>query len=568
MGIPSYFRWVAAKYDTIIQKKLNLPVARLFLDLNCAIHPCARRVTEQGYQKGQREEWERKICVEVVRYIEHLLHFCTPTQMLFISIDGVAPRAKMAQQRSRRFKSVKENKQRNEILQRLDPNYQSKDRWDTNAITPGTIFMHNLSKYLQLQIPKLQALQGIEVVLSDSNQPGEGEHKILQYIRHNSADMNPESYDVIYGLDADLIMLSMTCTHRHMALLRETIEFKNTVRLDEDDMPVMLYLDIKEFTSSLYREMIVSGLDPKTTTQEGAVRDYVALCFLLGNDFLPHPLALSIRTGSVGLLTELYTQTSHGDNPNLIMRDDQDHLSFNWQFLANLFEVLAKKEDQLLLDFQRKILRPYRKEYESVLEKELDMLERYPCFHRQLENEVKLGVPGWQQRYYQKCCHHCEETEITEMCQHYFQGLIWTLRYYMEECPCCEWYYPYHFVPTLADLSRYLTKEGPVLAPDFRPTPHTPFQQLLMVLPSESANLLPKSYQKLMTQWKSPIISYYPTSFHNETFGKIFMWESPPILPPISGDVIKGIANTCSLSSTEKERNNVRSLVSLVESTA
>ena len=79
--------------------------------------------------------------------------------------------------------------------------YKKKKVWDTNQITPGTKFMNQLSIYLQNRCKEFN----VHCVLSDSNEPGEGEHKIMKYM--DTLPMN--TTNVVYGLDADLIMLSM-----------------------------------------------------------------------------------------------------------------------------------------------------------------------------------------------------------------------------------------------------------------------------------------------------------------------------------------------------------------------
>ena len=70
----------------------------------------------------------------------------------YASIDGVAPRAKMNQQRARRFRSAQEAKEKDEDKQEFlkliksqkgDAAYEeamgvlNKKTWDSNAITPG-----------------------------------------------------------------------------------------------------------------------------------------------------------------------------------------------------------------------------------------------------------------------------------------------------------------------------------------------------------------------------------------------------------------------------------------------
>lgn len=65
--------------------------------------------------------------------------------------------------------------------------YVNDIEWDSNVITPGTEFMFRLSKAIEFYI--LERTQthpdwkGVKSVYSDGSVPGEGEHKILDFIR-------------------------------------------------------------------------------------------------------------------------------------------------------------------------------------------------------------------------------------------------------------------------------------------------------------------------------------------------------------------------------------------------
>ena len=124
----------------------------LYLDMNGLIHPCTHPEDKEA------PPTEEDMFVAVFHYIDRLFAIIRPRKVLFMAIDGVAPRAKMNQQRSRRFRSSQEDEEakgdaeklRKEIIAsgRVPPK-QLDDPWDKNVITPGTPFMAKLAKRLR-----------------------------------------------------------------------------------------------------------------------------------------------------------------------------------------------------------------------------------------------------------------------------------------------------------------------------------------------------------------------------------------------------------------------------------
>jgi 5'-3' exonuclease len=553
MGIPTYFKYITDNHTEIIENCLNNfhsyknKEKRLFLDLNCAIHKCCRNILNQEkYQNLGEKELETNMFEEVINYIHYIISKVEPS-FLFIAIDGVAPRAKMSQQRLRRFKSIQEKNILNGIYKKYDPEYKEKKNWDTNKITPGTEFMQNLSNHI---INNMKS-ENVKIILSDSNQPGEGEHKIIQYIKNNEGEFT----NIIYGLDADLIMLSMMFDNVY--LLRESLEFGNKIEHDEEGNVIFLYLSINELKDSLHDFMIERGIAMDNIDKNNIIKDYIFICFFLGNDFLPHIESLNIKEGGIDKIIDYYIEIYNKTRQYIIIKDCEENI-INLPLLKILLNKMKENEDQDLRKITDKNIKNkvFLNHLKSDIEKEIEKLNKYPIINNSCLKKISMGYPGWEERYYNEIFNIENKENIKEICINYFEGLYWNMKYYFESCKSWSWFYKYSNSPTLNDLEKYLDFNiNKILKHDNEV--YTPFEQLMLVLPPQSSSILPDKIEKFMTSFKSPVIEYYPIDYRLETLNKIFYWQCHPVLPIINDTKIKDIIKNTNFTEEEKKRNEI-----------
>ena len=164
MGVPSFCVWLIRRYPKILKDVIEpasksfisidesnpngMEFDNLYLDMNGIIHPCCHPQDGKSIPPKNEEEMFERICI----YIDRIVKIIRPHKLLYLAIDGVAPRAKMNQQRARRFRAGKEIDIKNQIAKEYVKH--TKKTWDSNVITPGTPFMYKLSIKIRSFIKK------------------------------------------------------------------------------------------------------------------------------------------------------------------------------------------------------------------------------------------------------------------------------------------------------------------------------------------------------------------------------------------------------------------------------
>ena len=518
MGIPLYFKQLSEKYPEIIKDVLKSK--NLFLDLNCAIHPCCRKIIiEHSKSTDSNDTVESRMITEVISYIQKLINLVDPS-FLYIAIDGVAPAAKMNQQRLRRYKNIHQKELENEIKKSEGIN-EDIYNWNTSAISPGTEFM----KKLTIRINSYLKTLSLKYFFSDSEQPGEGEHKILDFIKTNDLEDS-----VIYGLDADLIVLAFVSKKNNIFLLRESLVFGKPVENK------FLYLDIdtlKYYITKDIRDKILEKDSSLIFTEEklnGIIDDYIFLTFLVGNDFIPHLPSFSLRNDGLSILLETYIDLYCLYETNLINCKKK---KFNMNFITTFFRELSLIEDSILIKMskKRKRFRLNGRTYKSEYDKKIDMLNQKPILEQNGEDYVNIGTTNWEYRYYSKCLRINDDEDIEQCCRNYLMGIVWTYEYYFNGCACWNYKYMYRHAPSIKNILNTLEYFNLNSTKFNKSKPVSSVVQLLSILPKKSSYLLPRSYRNLM--YNSNLVHLYPDKFEIDTYYKRYYWECEPVLPNI-----------------------------------
>jgi len=422
MGIPVYFKTILNNSSNDLLCKEIEEVDGLYFDLNCLIHPCCRKLND-----------ENEMIKIIIETMDSIIDMIDIKEYIYIAIDGIAPAAKMKQQRYRRFKSLYEKKD---------------DKWDTNSITPGTFFMDKLNEQL-----KNFKNTNLRIYFSDSSERGEGEHKIFNDLkkRHNKKV-------VIYGLDADLIMLSLLNYNHTIYLLRERTEY-NIENIDSE----YIFLPINGLGKDIHKNITDrTGID--TLNYEDIISDYIFICFLLGNDFINHIPNINLRYGGHEKLIEIYCNLlkSYGGYFQLINLSLKNII--NLDMFRDFVRELSNQEDYMknkCIMIQKKIKKRLLNEYIHIKQDFIKRVENYSLKSIYSFNDDNKYLPEEIDNFIVNLPMIIEtgpnETISSfNLSEDFIKSLLWTTHYYFNRC--IDWRYmtKYDIGPSISDLKMYL----------------------------------------------------------------------------------------------------------------
>jgi 5'-3' exonuclease len=383
MGIPFYFASLIRNHAGITHVVRELfDVDFLGIDFNCLIH---------------RYLDPKDPVNSVVKALEHILKHTCRAKKVYIAFDGLVPYGKIVQQRYRRFRTKE-----------LD------ETFDRNQISPNTPYMKSLEQAIKAKFP--------ELIISPTQEAGEGEHKIFQEMKRNPDLMSA----CIYGLDADLILLSMFNEKlaQNFTLLRESGEF-NDPSLKQAEFSL---LDVKKLVTLL----------PMDIEQFVVI---TVLCF--GNDFMPNLGIFSLREDGYGRALEYYIKSGKPD-----MTTEEGRAMF--------LDYSASKELDVLKERVKLRKQPFER---AIVGRGLDNITTKYGLH------ILDGV-----------------VNMEPVVDAFWKTFDWSMKYFKtNEVPNWNWVYPYPDAPLVQNIVEFYETKI-----DNAGLNYTVTKQLQFILPSES----------------------------------------------------------------------------------
>ncbi|KAJ1975300.1 5'-3' exoribonuclease 2 [Dimargaris cristalligena] len=583
MKTPDFYKWITQKFPLAILPitenfaqdyngvraplDLSLPpptgriVDNLYLDLTGIISACCHPKHKPA------PPTEEHVMVAICEYIDHLFALIRPRNLLYIAVDGVVPRAVMRHRQFQHFQPGPPARPTEWIFSEVEQksgmvDHNSTTQTEPILIAPGTSFMAHLTSCLHYHVAKCinreSAWQTIKVIISDSAVPGEARHKVMDFIRaqRTSYCYKANTRHVLYGPDADLIMLALITHEPHFAILRE--HFDGWVNPVGSEFCLVQIDVLREY---LQVELSGSKQPLNGNHLEATIDDWVFLYFMANCPFLPALPHLKRQAGGFGDLIEIWqdifaqrgTYLTHGCNLDLgflqmmlcnlaesecchiIGICDDASVEFRPKSLsknqAKEFDMNMKRFKAAMREksLTNKPVKPIKWRYlghrknkpdfscaNVILAPKGTLSVSAPCLEISPKNIAKpnLAMPSLDnlyKTYYSKVfdVEPAGQSELRgRLAKAYIEGMCWLLRYYYKGCPSWTWFYPYDHSPLAADIKEVASMKIQFLEGQ----PLKPFEQLMTIFPAGCLSCLPEAFANLMVDSQSPILEYYPTN--------------------------------------------------------
>jgi 5'-3' exonuclease len=603
MGVAGLFRQIIKLNKKSHSHQLNKIINYFMIDFNGIVYKAQPildgiwKDKNKVLNENNLKSYEEELINTVIEYIKKLINVVVnPSTLVYIAVDGPAPRAKMVQQRSRRYKGIKDKDYKDNIKKTHNIPI-NKNSWNASSnMAPGTEFMYNLTNKMKEVIEKngfANKENTRDIIFSSGQIPGEGEHKFMPYIRrmYGNKLLNDKTI-CIYSGDGDLIPLSIVSNKNNIYLLKE-VDSGLIKELPQYENKEWIFTDIDVIKDGL-EKLVSKHLNVNDNIKSDRFTlDYTFLLSMGGTDFV-HGLPYTfVKFGMIekNLLPAYWeTYDLFGEYWLKIVKNGnkKKRIEINMEFMKSLFENISELEDDEMKKYQKdritKVMagnvsaRTYEMESKMTpYEKDVNIFEhteihspRHPLYNLYIEDFMKIDykkpIKEWKEEYYSFYFGLNPKNDeykqyIHKICEQYLKTLYWNIQYYFEDCPSWTFHYGFRVSPMISDVLAFLNEtKFDLNSVEFDlGKPYTPYQQLMLILPPQMKHILPESIANLMTDPKKLLLPYYPIDFRVDVTTGLKWMYSEAILPEIDDEFLLDIVKNeeMKLTGIFKDMNKV-----------
>jgi 5'-3' exonuclease len=368
---------------------------------------------------------------------------------------------------------------------------------------------------------------------------------------------DPNRRHVIYGLDADLIFLGLASHEPYFTIIRENVIEMQSKNPEKGDIGPEFFHFVSLW---VLRQYLERDLRPKEMDFEWnlelALDDFMFLCFAAGNDFIPGLPGFSIYSGAIQKVIEAYRRNLGLLGAYITMNGGIDFKRFG--ILMKLFSKGECRELDSIVH-PSELAREAQIQVNAISESDDPKWEPEPDGNRKKPRQspsdtAELNVELLKQQYYGEKFGFSADTwrsDVPRVVEQYVLGMKWVLGYYLHGCQSWSWYYPYQYAPCASDFSDFSQDQAFYMFELSQP--FKPLEQLMAVLPPQSAHALPLRMGFLMTDPGSPLKKFYPTTFSVDLNGSTLKWHGVVKIPFIDEKELRSTLDSTELSLTDEE---------------
>lgn len=566
MGVLYFTSWLRnqqSKAKISFIEEINNNADNLFIDANGTLYNSYNKcINEIG--DNNINNLEDLIIKKTLEHYEFIINEINPKNNVYIAIDGIAPYAKITQQRIRRYTSYIMDKRNNKII-----------NWSPNSnISPSTNFMKKFDKELK------KYCEEHNYIYSSYKQQGEGEHKIIQAIKSNYLNQN----NIIYSSDTDIIFLSL------ITLITKYNNYDNNNNKTLYTKPKNIYLFrieegkpiyfnvykiklllIKYIKYIFHNEKIIYNI-----TDNKLLLDFIIICFIIGNDFIQNiPFITAFKMNyiikSYGEML-LKTKETILYLENNIYKIDYNNLSIFMSNLSNyeleLFKISYFQQSLMNHNHINKNNNKDLQEIEQIREEQKDY-NKFNNFNlinllddnKNYKSDSKIKaleiLINYKYNYYDYYLHSNNTILINNILENYIEGFNWTVNYYFNtsnndilnaKCLDWNWYYKFPCIPFISDISNYLNNNLENIINNINEInknnkynennkPLTFEEQLIYIIPYDNLKNINKKLSEKLKQYKY----LSPDELKIDTIHKLNLWCCHCLIPLYDNEIIRNI---------------------------